>query len=74
MINSNVMTLQKKFIVVLNEEESNLHEGRSVAKDGPNISPIHDSDPLWIAPSLDPLFSEGDIVRVWSLILIDCYF
>ena len=43
------MTLQKNPIFVLNEEESNLHEGRSAAKDGPNLSPILDSD----HPSLD---------------------
>ena len=54
----------KKLIVVLNEEKSNLHEGGSAVKDGPNISPILHSDPLWIAPSLDSLFSEGNIVRV----------
>ena len=60
------MTLQKKLIVVLNEEESNLYEGRSAAKNGPNLSNILDSDSLWIAPSLNPLFCEGDIVRVWS--------
>ena len=51
---------KKKFIVVLNEEEYNLHEGRSAAKDGPNLSPILDSDSLWIAPSHDPLFYKGD--------------
>lgn len=61
---------KKKFIVVLNEEEYNLHEGRSAAKDGPNLSPVLDSDSLWIAPSHDPLFYKGDIVRVWSLLLI----
>ena len=64
------MTLQKKPIFVLNEEESNLHEGRSAAKDGSNLSPILDSDSLWTAPSLYPFFSKGDIVRVRSLLLI----
>ena len=51
------MTLPKKSIFVLNEEESNLHEGRSAAKDGPNLSPILDSDSLWTAPSLYPFIS-----------------
>ena len=40
------MTLQKKPIVVLNEEESNLYEGRSAAKDGQNLSSVLDSDSL----------------------------
>ena len=52
------------------KRNSNLHEGRSGAKDGPNLAPILDSDSLWIAPSLDPLLSKGDIVRVWSLLPI----
>ena len=54
----------------LNEEESNLHEGESAAKHGPNLSLIFDSDSPCIARSLNPLFSEGEPVRVWSLFLI----
>lgn len=50
------MTLQKKPIFVLNEEESNLHEGRSAAKDGPNLSPILDSDFLGMLPLFIPFF------------------
>ena len=50
----------KKLIVVLNEKKSNLHDSKPAAEDGPNFSAILDSDLLWIAPSLDPLLSEGD--------------
>ena len=52
----NVMMLQKKLIVVLNVEQSNLHEGESAAEDGPNLSSILGSDPLWIAPSRECSF------------------
>lgn len=44
--------------MVLNEEES--HEGGSVTEHGPNLYSILDSDPLWIALSLNPLLSEGE--------------
>ena len=50
----------KKLIVVLNVEQSNLHEGESAAEDGPNLSSILGSDPLWIAPSRECLLSEGE--------------
>ena len=56
----NVMMLQKKLIVVLNVEQSNLHEGESAAEDGPNLSSILGSDPLWIDPSRECLLSEGE--------------
>lgn len=50
----------KKLIVILNVNESNLHDSKPAAEDGPNFSAILDSDLLWIAASLDPLLSEGD--------------
>lgn len=46
--------------MVLNEEQSNLHEGESAAEDSPNLSSILGSDPLWIAPSRECLLSEGE--------------
>lgn len=46
--------------MVLNVEQSNLHEGESAAEDGPNLSSILGSDPLWIAPSRECLLSEGE--------------
>lgn len=53
----------KKLIVVLNGKESNLHDSKPAAEDGPNLSAILDSDLLWIASSLDPLLCEGDDIE-----------
>ena len=39
--------------MVLNEEQSNLHEGESAAEDGPNLSSI-------LAPSRECPLSEGE--------------
>lgn len=47
--------------MVLNVEQSNLHEGESAAEDlSSNLSSILGSDPLWIAPSRECLLSEGE--------------